>query len=169
MLPRTTKPQAPTTRLTDHPPTELRYGECRNRGPDVYPICYRIVYRTGRNGLLSINTVSQDKHLKAQVQRSITADDLMGALDELGDTHGAPTFLRCDNGPEIAAFAVADWCRCNHASTKFIDPGSPWQNGHIESINSRSRGEYLNGHLFDSLLEAQVLILGEVRGTLHRG
>ena len=79
-------------------------------------------------------------------------------LDDLVVKHGTPTFLRCDNGPESAAFAIADWCRFNNASTTFIDPGSPWQNGHIESFNSRIRDEYLNSHLFDSLLEAQVLL-----------
>jgi putative transposase len=94
------------------------------------------------------------------VQRSITADDLMNVLDELVAMHGAPAYLRCDNGPEFAAFAVADWCQLNNASTTFIDPGSPWQNGHIESFNSRLRDEYLNGHLFESLLEAQVFIEG---------
>ena len=92
------------------------------------------------------------------VARSVTADDLMNVLDELVVKHGTPTFLRCDNGPEFAAFAIADWCRFNNASTTFIDPGSPWQNGHIESFNSRIRDEYLNSHLFDSLLEAQVLL-----------
>ncbi len=69
-----------------------------------------------------------------------------------------PAYLRCDNGPEFAAYAIADWCRFNGAATTFIDPGSPWQNGHIESFNSRLRDEFLNGQLFESLLEAQVLL-----------
>ncbi len=47
----------------------------------------------------------------------------MNVLDALVARHGTPTFLRCDNGPEFAAFAIADWCRCNNASTTFIDPG----------------------------------------------
>jgi|ERR1035437_3887765 putative transposase len=93
--------------------------------------------------------------MAVHVQRSITADDLMNVLDELVARHGALTFLRCDHGPEFAAFAIADWCRFNNASTTFIDPGSPWQNGHIESFNSRIRDEYLNGHLFESLLEVK--------------
>ena len=99
-----------------------------------------------------------DECLAVHVARSITADDLINVLDDLVVKHGTPTFLRCDNGPEFAAFAIADWCRFNNASTTFIDPGSPWQNGHIESFNSRIRDEYLNSHLFDSLLEAQVLL-----------
>ena len=69
-----------------------------------------------------------------------------------------PIYLRFDNGPEFIANAVADWCRFNGAGTVFIDPGSPWQNAWIESFNGRLRDEFLNGHRFDSLLEAQVLI-----------
>ena len=82
----------------------------------------------------------------------------MNVLDRLVAQHGTATFLRCVNGPEFAAFAIADWCKFNNASTTFIDPGSPWQNGHIESFNSRLRDEFLNGHLFESLLEARVLL-----------
>ncbi len=108
--------------------------------------------------LLNIQDIFTRECLAVHVARSVTADDLMNVLDELVARHGTPTFLRCDNGPEFAAFAIADWCRFNNASTTFIDPGSPWQNGHIESFNSRLRDEYLNSHLFDSLLEAQVLL-----------
>ncbi len=53
---------------------------------------------------------------------------------------------------------MADWCRFNGTGTVFIDPGSPWQNAWIESFNGRLRDEYLNGQLFESLLEAQVLL-----------
>jgi putative transposase len=69
---------------------------------------------------------------------------------------GLPTFVRFDNGPELIADAVADWCRFNGVGTIFIDRGSPWQNAWIESFNSRLRDELLNGWHFDSLLEAQV-------------
>ena len=81
-------------------------------------------------------------------ERSITADDVTDGLDRLVCEHGVPAYLRCDNGPEFAAYAIADWCRFNGSATTFIDPGSPWQNGHIESFNSRLRDEFLNGQLF---------------------
>ncbi len=110
--------------------------------------------------LLNIQDIFTRECLAVHIERSITADDLMNVLDRLVAQHGAPAYLRCDNGPEFAAFTIADWCKFNNASTTFIDPGSPWQNGHIESFNSRLRDEYLNGHLFESLLEAQVLIEG---------
>ena len=60
--------------------------------------------------------------------------------------------------PEFIAYAVADWCRFNGTDTVFIDPGSPWQNAWIESFNGRVRDEYLNGQIFETVLEARVLL-----------
>lgn len=115
--------------------------------------------RDGRQlKLLNVQDIFTRECLAIHTERSITAEDVTSLLDQLVAERGAPAYLRCDNGPEFAAFAIADWCRFNHTATTFIDPGSPWQNGHIESFNSRLRDEYLNGHLFDSLLEAQVLL-----------
>ena len=76
----------------------------------------------------------------------------------MGCSRGGSRSLATRLERAFAAFAVADWCRFNHASTTFIDPGSPWQNAWIESFNSRLRDEILNGQLFDSLLEAQVIL-----------
>jgi len=115
-----------------------------------------------RNGkqlkLLNIQDIFTRECLAVKTERSITADDVTTLLDRLVAEHGVPAYLRCDNGPEFAAYAIADWCRFNGSATTFIDPGSPWQNGHIESFNSRLRDEFLNGQLFESLLEAQVLL-----------
>lgn len=92
------------------------------------------------------------------VDRSIDADQVVATLDRLAVVRGYPAFVRFDNGPEFVAHAVADWCRFNGVDSIFIDPGSPWQNAWIESFNSRLRDELLNGWIFDSLLEAQVII-----------
>jgi len=92
------------------------------------------------------------------VERSIDADAVCAFLDKLVAEHGAPRLLRFDNGPEFVAQAVADWCRFHGAATVFIDPGSPWQNAWIESFNGRLRDELLNGQIFDSLLEAKILV-----------
>jgi len=117
-----------------------------------------------RNGkqlkFLNIQDIFTWECLAVKTERSITADDVTDLLDQLVAEHGVPAHLRCDDGPEFAAFAIRDWCRFNGSATTFIDPGSPWQNGHIESFNSRLRDEFLNGHLFESLLEAQVLLEG---------
>ena len=62
-----------------------------------------------------------------------------------------------DNGPELTAAAMRDWCRFGGTATAFIEPGSPWQNGYCESFNGRFRDELLTVEQFDTLLEAQVL------------
>jgi putative transposase len=96
--------------------------------------------------------------LAIEVERSIDADGVVACLERLAAERGAPAYVRFDHGPEFIAYAVSDWCRFNGTDTVFIDPGSPWQNGWIESFNGRLRDEYLNGQRFDSLLEAQVLL-----------
>lgn len=92
------------------------------------------------------------------VDRRIDADRVVATLDAIAAERGAPAYVRFDNGPEFIAAAVADWCRFNATATMFIEPGSPWQNAWIESFNGRLRDEVLNGELFDTLLEARVVI-----------
>jgi putative transposase len=96
--------------------------------------------------------------LAIDVDRSIDADGVVACLERLAAQRGAPAYVRFDHGPEFIAYAVSDWCRFNSTGTVFIDPGSPWQNAWIESFNGRLRDEFLNGQLFDTLLEAQVLL-----------
>ena len=96
--------------------------------------------------------------LAIEVQRSITADDTVTVLERLVARRGrAPTFLRMDNGPELTANALRDWCRFSGSGTAYIEPGSPWENPFIESFNGKLRDELLNVKAFESLLEAQVL------------
>ena len=66
--------------------------------------------------------------------------------------------MRCDNGPELTAHALRDWCRFRRAGTAFIEPGSPWQNAFVESFNGRVRDELLNVEEFSCLTEARVVI-----------
>ena len=96
--------------------------------------------------------------LTIHVDRFIGADQVVATLERVAAQRGAPGFGRFDNGPEFVAHAVAGGCRFNSVNTVFIDPGSPWQNAWIESFNSKFRDELLNGGLFDSLLEARVII-----------
>jgi Integrase core domain len=70
----------------------------------------------------------------------------------------APAHVRCDNGPELTANALRDWCRFSGAGASYIEPGSPWQNPYVESFGSRVRDELLSVELFSSLAEAQVLV-----------
>ena len=69
-----------------------------------------------------------------------------------------PENIRCDNGPELTANALRDWCRFTGTNTSYIEPGSPWQNPWVESYGGRMRDELLSIEQFDSLLEAQVLV-----------
>ena len=71
---------------------------------------------------------------------------------------GVPAYIRSDNGPEFVAQTVRDWIAAVGASTAYIEPGSPWENGYCESFNARFRDELLNGEIFYSLKEAQILI-----------
>ena len=73
-------------------------------------------------------------------------------------TFGAPDYIRSDNGPEFTAEAVRAWLARVGVKTLFIEPGSPWENGYIESFNGKFRGELLNGEIFYTLHEARVVI-----------
>lgn len=92
------------------------------------------------------------------VDRSITADDLVERLDLLAAERGAPGHLRMDNGPELVAWALKEWCRLRGTGTSYIKPGSPWENPWVESFNGRLRDECLNINEFGSLTEARVII-----------
>ena len=100
------------------------------------------------------------------VDRSIDADTVVQALERLCAQRGAPELLRCDNGPEMTAHALKDWCQLSKTGTVFIEPGSPWQNPFVESFHSRVRDELLDVEEFCSLAEARVVI-GDWREDYH--
>jgi len=90
--------------------------------------------------------------------RSFTADATVAVLEEvIAETGRWPANIRMDNGTELTAHAMIDWCRLSRVDTAFIDPGSPWQNGYSESFNGKFHDEFLTTEQFDTLLEAQVL------------
>jgi len=97
--------------------------------------------------------------LAIECHRRIDSDHTVEVLDRLVIERGtAPAFVRCDNGPEMTANALRDWCRFSRAGSAYIDPGSPWQNAYVESFGGRVRDELLAVELFSCLAEAQVLI-----------
>jgi len=79
-------------------------------------------------------------------------------LDELTAIRGALAHIRADNGPEMISKAVKAWCEESATGALYIDPGSPWQNGIVESFNGRLRDELLSSEIFDTLADAQYLI-----------
>src|SRR5262245_23390491 len=95
--------------------------------------------------------------LTIEVERSMTAQEVVATLQYLFELRGAPEFLRSDNGPEFIAQAVREWLRDSMVSTLYIAPGSPWENAYSESFNSRLRDELLNREVFETLREAKVL------------
>ncbi|SLN64797.1 IS2 transposase TnpB [Pseudooctadecabacter jejudonensis] len=96
--------------------------------------------------------------LAIRVKRKPDSTEVIDALTDLFILRGVPAFIRSDNGPEFIAQAVRDWIAAVGAKTAYIEPGSPWENGYCESFNARLRDELLNGEVFYSLKEAQVLI-----------
>ncbi len=94
------------------------------------------------------------------VRRRITSQDVLEQLYWLFLVRGTPGYIRSDNGPEFTAKAVREWLHRLGVKTLFIEPGSPWENGYIESFNGKLRDELLNREMFTTLLEAQILIEG---------
>ena len=92
------------------------------------------------------------------VARKITSDDVLDCLTDLFVTYGPPEHIRSDNGSEFTAKAVRSWLERIGVKTLFIEPGSPWENGYNESFNGKLRDEVLNGEMFYTLREAQVII-----------
>ena len=96
--------------------------------------------------------------LAIRVGRRLSSADVIETLAELMLERGTPAHIRSDNGPEFVAKAVRDWISAVGSNTAYIEPGSPWENGYVESFNSKLRDELLNGEIFYSLKEAQILI-----------
>ncbi len=96
--------------------------------------------------------------LAIEVARQLRADDVLARLADLFVHRGTPAYIRSDNGPEFTAKAVRQWLGRVGVGTLYIEPGSPWENGYIESFNGKLRDELLNGELFYTLWEAQVII-----------
>jgi putative transposase len=107
-----------------------------------------------------LNVIDEFTHecLAIRVARQLKATDVIDLLSDLFIRRGVPGHIRSDNGPEFVAKAVQAWITAVGAKTAYIAPGSPWENGFIESFNARLRDELLDGEIFYSLREAQVVI-----------
>jgi putative transposase len=92
------------------------------------------------------------------VGRRLTSEDVIDQLFNLFILRGIPEHIRSDNGPEFTAKAIRKWLERLGIKTLFIEPGSPWENGYIESFNGKLRDELLNREIFTTLIEAKVLI-----------
>jgi len=117
--------------------------------------------RTERGGKLRILAIIDEytrECLAIRIAPSIPASTVVGILEWLFLTRGVPKYLRSDNGPEFVARTVCQWLKENGCQTLFITPGSPWENGYIESFNDKLRDECLNREVFRNGREAQVIV-----------
>ena len=93
-----------------------------------------------------------------EVERSLTAEDVISTLTYLFQVHGEPEFIRSDNGPEFIATAVREWLASSGVRTLYIEPGSPWENAYVESFNGKLEDELLGREIFHTLAESKVII-----------
>ena len=103
-----------------------------------------------------LNVIDEFTHecLAIRVARKLKAIDVIDVLSDLFILRGVPAH----NGPEFIAKAVQEWISAVGAKTAYIAPGSPWENGYVESFNARLRDELLDGEIFYTLREAQIVI-----------
>ena len=107
-----------------------------------------------------LNIVDEFTHecLAIRIDRKLKSTDVIDVLSDLFILRGVPEHIRSDNGPEFVAKAVQKGITAVGARTAYITPGSPWENGFIESFNARLRDELLDGEIFYSLKEARIVI-----------
>lgn len=141
----------------------LNDGSCvRHRAEHVNHVwSYDFVHDRTRDGrplrFLTVVDEYSRECLVLEVSRSLKALDVLECLSELFLSRGVPEFIRSDNGPEFVATALREWLGRLSVKTLFIEPGSPWENGYVESFNGKFRDEFLSVKLFESVLEARVL------------
>jgi putative transposase len=137
-------------------------GRLRAQRPDhVWAIDFQWDQTADGHNLKLLHVVDEftREALAIECRRRIDSDQTVNVLDRLvGERRGTPAFVRCDNGPEMTANALRDWCRFSGAGSAYIEPGSPWQNPYVESFGGRVRDELLAAELFSCLAEAQVPI-----------
>jgi len=142
----------------------LNDGSCVRLRPEYknhvwsYDFMEDSTYPDGRRvRYLNILDEAESVCLASIPRRSWRSRDVVEVLADLMIIHGSPEYIRSDNGPEFTAKAVREWLSNMGVITTYIEPGSPWENGYIESFNGKMRTEFLNLELFGSLKEAEIL------------
>ena len=108
--------------------------------------------------LLTVMDEYSRECLAIRVGRRLNAKDVLATLAKLFMQHGVPQDLRSDNGAEMTAHVVREFLGGLKVGTLYIEPGSPWENGYLESFNGKLRDELLNGEILTSLVEAKILV-----------
>ncbi len=142
----------------------LNDGSCVRHRPEYenHVWSYDFVHERTHDGrairMLTLMDEYTRECLTIEVARKMNSQDVLRVLAGLFVRRGTPDFIRSDNGPEFTAKAVRSWLERLDVQTLFIEPGSPWENGYIESFNGKLRDELLNREIFTSLWEAKVLV-----------
>jgi transposase InsO family protein len=142
----------------------LHDGSCVRHRPEHpnHIWAYDFVHERTHDGrpmrMLTIIDEYTRESLAIEVERRMNSQDVLRVLARLFVRRGTPEYLRSDHGPEFVAKAVREWLQRVGVQTLFIEPGSPWENGSIESFNGKLRDELLNGEIFYTLWEAKVLV-----------
>jgi putative transposase len=142
----------------------LNDGACVRLRPDRpdHVWAYDFVEDRTRDGrrfrLLCVVDEFSREALAIRVARKLGSADVIDVLADLFIARGVPAHIRSDNGPEFVAEAVRGWIGGIGAKTAYIAPGSPWENGYVESFNGKLRDELLDREVFNTLAEARVLI-----------
>ena len=142
----------------------LSDGSCMRLRPEykdhVWSYDFMIERTTNGRAFKILNIIDEYTRecLGIMVKRRITSHEVIDKLFELFILRGIPEHIRSDNGPEFTAKAVGRWLNRIGVKTAYIEPGSPWENGYIESFNGKLRDELLNREVFTTLTEAKVLI-----------
>lgn len=142
----------------------LQDGSCVRRRPErpnhVWSYDF-LMDRTHEGKAFKLLTIIDEytrECLSIDVARQLRSHDVLDRLTHLFVFREVPDYIRSDNGPEFTAQVVRGWLGRLDVKTLYIQPGSPWENGYIESFNGKLRDELLNGEIFDTMLEAKVLI-----------
>ena len=142
----------------------LTDGSCSRRRPayrhHVWAYAF-LTTRTHDGRPLKILTVLEEysrECLAIVMAQRLRSLEVLETLAELFVTCGVPVHLRSDNGPEFTATLIRQWLAALHVETLFIEPGSPWENGYLESFNGKLRDDLLDREIFYTLTEAPILI-----------
>jgi transposase InsO family protein len=108
--------------------------------------------------ILAVTDEYTRQSLALEAGISINGSTVVSVLNKIAAEHGFPAHIRSDNGPEFIGRAVKQWLAGTATQGLYVEPGSPWQNGYAESLNSRFRDECLNMHMFYTLKEARAII-----------
>lgn len=142
----------------------LDNGSCVRKRPEYknHVWSYDFVSERTKNGraikMLTVIDEYSRECLAIEVRRKLNSKNVIEVLGNLFLERGTPEFIRSDNGPEFIAKELKKWIIKLGVQPLYIEPGSPWENGYIESFNGKLRDELLNGEIFYTLLEAKVII-----------